>query len=368
MIRGADAPFVRRAIRTGNPLPGGPGFAGRLPDGRLVRDPLGREPLFIEESVQAEDGETSPAARPWSIDPTELESPVPFPPGAVGSLDEPRRRWSLPDPPPLGETTATHRVHRELESAIDAIDGEDLAIAFSGGVDSALIAAMLDAPLYTVGFPDSHDVEQARDVAALLGRELAVRELTVDELDVAVPAVARAIDRTNAMDVQIALTLHFVAERAAADGYERLALGVGADEVFGGYAKIASPDHRVAAETVRRARWEVLSAIPAGAARDVLAVRSAGVEPVRPYLTDGVISAALGLPESLIVAGDTRKVALRRFAETRMPATVARRDKKAMQYGSLVSRELDRLARQAGFKRRIGDHVTKYVADRVESA
>jgi asparagine synthase (glutamine-hydrolysing) len=32
-----------------------------------------------------------------------------------------------------------------------------------------------------------------------------------------------------------------------------------------------------------------------------------------------------------------------------------------MQYGSRVSRELDRLARQAGFKRRQGDHVTAYV-------
>jgi asparagine synthase (glutamine-hydrolysing) len=37
-----------------------------------------------------------------------------------------------------------------------------------------------------------------------------------------------------------------------------------------------------------------------------------------------------------------------------------------VQYGSLVARELDRLARQAGFKRRQDDHVSKYVASRCE--
>jgi asparagine synthase (glutamine-hydrolysing) len=42
------------------------------------------------------------------------------------------------------------------------------------------------------------------------------------------------------------------------------------------------------------------------------------------------------------------------------------RDKKAAQYGSLAARELDRLARQAGYKRRMDDHVTQYVESLVE--
>ena len=39
-----------------------------------------------------------------------------------------------------------------------------------------------------------------------------------------------------------------------------------------------------------------------------------------------------------------------------------------MQYGSLISRELDRLARQAGFKRRMDDHVTRYVEHRLDES
>jgi asparagine synthase (glutamine-hydrolysing) len=44
-----------------------------------------------------------------------------------------------------------------------------------------------------------------------------------------------------------------------------------------------------------------------------------------------------------------------------LPPSVAGADKKAVQYGSYVSRELDRLARQAGFKRRMDDHVGQYI-------
>jgi asparagine synthase (glutamine-hydrolysing) len=92
------------------------------------------------------------------------------------------------------------------------------------------------------------------------------------------------------------------------------------------------------------------------------------VAPVTPLLADAVVRAALALPGEAIARGDRRKVALRRAARSFVPAAVAEREKKAVQYGSLVARELDRLARQAGFKRRVGDHVSKYVAHRTSSA
>ncbi len=89
----------------------------------------------------------------------------------------------------------------------------------------------------------------------------------------------------------------------------------------------------------------------------MLALRAAGVEPVTPLLHDRVIGAALRLDGDLLVDGETRKVALRAAARESLPDEIADRDKKAAQYGSLAARELDRLARQAGFKRRMDDHV-----------
>jgi len=366
MIDGADPATVHTALDSGDPLPGTRGFAGELTEStesRLVRDVLGRRPCFSDADDPTR----------WSFDPMDLSDPEPVPAGHVRTADGDRRVWTLPDPPASDDADAAVAAVRDAVAAsTEAVDTDGLAVAFSGGIDSAILAATLDAPLYVAGFPDSHDVEAARSAAAAMDRDLTVVELTHDDLERVVPELARAIGRTNAMDVQIALPLYLVAERVAADGYDRLAVGQGADELFGGYAKVAKApdDPRVDAGTVRGARREVLTTLPDQLERDVLALRAAGVDPVAPLLDDRVVEAALPLPGRLLVAdpgpdearGDAeRKVALRRAAAEWLPAAVAERDKKAVQYGSLVARELDRLARQAGYKRRMDDHVTKYV-------
>ncbi|KDE60046.1 asparagine synthase [Halostagnicola sp. A56] len=370
-LRGTDPATVRTALDDRNPLPGTAGFAGTVDD-RLVRDVLGRVPLFVDGNVDSHaDGDPSPDQSPqWAFDPTELSSPKLFPAGSVaaGTDDwQPDRVWELPDPTPEADNeTALETLSQALETATTTMKTDDAAVAFSGGVDSALVAELLDAPLYVVGFPDSHDVDAARTAAAAMGRDLTVVELEPADLERAVPAVARAIGRTNAMDVQIALGLSLVAERVAADGFDRLAVGQGADELFGGYEKVVRLDHRVEAETVRGAVRESIATLPAQLPRDVCAITAAGVDPVAPLLHDAVVDAALRLPDDLLADDQTRKKGLRAVATDYLPQSVAYRDKKAVQYGSLIARELDRLARQAGYKRRMDDHVTKYVESLLE--
>ncbi|MFB6072387.1 MAG: asparagine synthase C-terminal domain-containing protein [Halobacterium sp.] len=364
-MRGAPPDVVAAAVETADPLPGTAGFAGELPDGRLVRDVLGRELCYY-------DGDA------WSHDPGELADPTLLEAGCVRERGETREVWTLPDPP-ADHDRPVERVRSALEGVLDGVDGGvsggeagggDLAVAFSGGVDSALVAAAVDAPLYVVGYEGSSDLAAARESAAAMGREadLRVHEVALDDIEAAVPEVARAVGRTNAMDVQIALPLYLVAERAARDGFDRLALGQGADELFGGYAKVAKApdDPRTDADTVRGARREVLSSLPDQLERDLCALRAAGVEPVTPLLHDAVVEAALALPGEWLVSDGARKRALREASRAWLPDAVADREKKAVQYGSLVAREVDRLARRAGFKRRMDDHVTKYVASRLE--
>ena len=356
MIRGSDAETVRGAIESGESLPGTFGFAGEV-DGRLVRDVLGRVPLFVERDV------TDPLDGEWAFSPADLEDPVRFPAGTVLEDGEYTNRWELPDPEPTHDHDhAIGRVDEAIGTALEAVDSDlEVAVAFSGGVDSALVAELLDAPCYVVGFPGSNDIEAARSAADAMGRDLEVVELTHEDLERAIPPVAHAIGRTNAMDVGIALSLFLVAEAVAADGYDALAVGQGADELFGGYEKVVHLDHRVEAETTREAVREQIHTLPEQLPRDVLALEAAGVEPVAPLLHDSVVDAALRLPPELLADEEIRKRALRQVASEYLPVAVATREKKAVQYGSLVARELDRLARQSGYKRRIGDHVRKYV-------
>ena len=355
-LDGAGAEAVRAAIESRDPLSGADGFAGEI-DGRLVRDVLGRYPLFSE----ADDPTT------WRFDRTDLSEPVSVPAGHARDGGGDTELWSLPDPAPYDDDDrAIAAVREAVVTSVDAVDGAP-PVGFSGGVDSSILAARLDGPLYVGGFPGSHDIDAATSAADRLGRELRVVEFSHADIERAVPAVARATGRTNPMDLQIALPLYLVAEAAAADGHDRLALGQGADELFGGYAKVAKApnDPRVDADTVRGAARETVETLPDQLERDVLALRAAGVEPVVPLLADRVVDAALRLPGRCLVDGDERKVALRRAAEF-LPTGIRSREKKALQYGSLLAREFDRLARQAGFKKRMDGHLELYVESLLE--
>ena len=353
-LRGADAATVRTAIQSGDPLPGTAGFAGEV-DGALVRDVLGRQPLYVDA-----------ASGDWSFEPTALSEPELLDAGTVAENDR-REAWTLPTPDVESDhAAAVDAVGAAIETSIREPDPEGLAVAFSGGVDSALVAAGVpEAPCYVAGFAGaaSHDETAARDAAAAMDRDLRVVAFDHDDIVRAVPEIARATGRTNAMDVQISLPLYFAAEAAAADGYDRLAVGQGADELFGGYRKVVDPadDHRVDADSVRGATREVIRTLPHQLPRDVLTLRAAGVEPVAPLLHDRVVDAALRLPADLLATGDERKIALRRAAEGLVPESVQHAEKKAVQYGTYAARELDRLARQAGYKRRMDDHVGQYI-------
>ncbi|WP_123623106.1 asparagine synthase C-terminal domain-containing protein [Halorubrum sp. CSM-61] len=383
-LRGASPERVRDALRDGDPLPGGRGFAGlfRDPPDRegpvLVRDALGRQPLFVERG--AADPATAPdpaapdptAPDAWSFDRTDLDDPEPVPAGSLASSAGTERVWSLPDDGPVDPEPGQAAVDGAIDAALGDLGAgdletgasEDLAVAFSGGVDSGVVAAAVpDAPCYVAGFEGCHDVAAAREAAAAMDLDLRVVEVTHDDLLRAVREVAAATGRRNPMDVAIAVPLYLAAEAAAADGVRRLAVGQGADELFGGYSKVADPvgDDRVAAETVRGARTETVRSLPDQLERDVLALRAAGVEPVAPLLDDRIVAAALALPGELLASDGERKIALRRAAAGRVPESVRTADKKAVQYGTYVSRELDRLARRAGFKRRMDDHVGRYL-------
>ncbi|WP_435116180.1 asparagine synthase C-terminal domain-containing protein [Halolamina sp. C58] len=357
-LRGADLSTVREAVASGDPLPGTGGFAGEI-DGRLVCDVLGREPLYLDAASDA---------REWSFDPTDLEEPELLDAGTVVEPDGDRRRvWSLPDlSPETDREAAVDAVRDAVLTSVREPDSDGLAVAFSGGVDSAVVAAGVpDVPCYVAGFADaeSHDVDAARAAADAMDRDLRVVAFDHDDIERAVPEIVRATGRSNAMDVGIALPLYFVAERAAADGYDRLAVGQGADELFGGYRKVVDPaeDHRVEADSVRGATREVIGSLPDQLPRDVLTLRAAGVEPVAPLLHDRVIDAALRLPADLLATEAERKVGFRRAVAGVVPDDVRGAEKKAVQYGTYAARELDRLARQAGYKRRMDDHVGQYI-------
>ena len=271
--------------------------------------------------------------------------PGPVPPGTV-CCDGREVARIAPDPPSC-------TLEEAIVTAV-SLRSDEGVVAFSGGVDSALVAHLAGLPCVTVGLRGSHDVMWAEKAARMLGLDLEIVTPTENEVAEALARVARAIpDPENPVEASIATTLSFVAAWAAEHGHTRILAGQGADELFGGYARyLSSPD--LAAELERD-----FSDHGRQRARDQAVAALHGTYFSMPYLDVRVVRAARAIPAGEKVRGGVRKHPLREIAERHIPAEIARAEKKAMQYGSGIWRAMQRLARDNGYKKSVQGYLTE---------
>lgn len=256
------------------------------------------------------------------------------PPGAVVSDGEVVGAVD-PDPPAPDLAAA-------IKTAV-LLRKDGAVVALSGGVDSALVAAIARRECVAVGVEGSGDLKRAREVAEMLDLALVAAVIDPGRIEEALGQVLAVIPRRTPVDASIAATLYFVAEWAKDHGYERILAGQGADELFGGYARYLET------ETLGQELHRDFLGLPAQAARDQAVADLFGALFSLPYLDVRVVRAAQGIPPEEKVRGGIRKRPLREVAARHMPNEVAYREKKAMQYGSGVMREMKRLARRRNF-------------------
>jgi asparagine synthase (glutamine-hydrolysing) len=223
--------------------------------------------------------------------------------------------------------------------------------ALSGGVDSTLVAQLARRECVAVGLSESHDLRQARHAAETLNLSCTYVTITPKEIASALPMVIGAIPKKDPVNVSIALTLFFVARWAGEHGCQRILTGQGADELFGGYARyLETPT--LAADLERD-----FLGLEEQADRDQAVAALHGTYLSMPYMDVRVVRAARAIPAQEKVHGGRRKIPLRKVAERHIPQEFAWYEKKAMQYGSGVFKELQKLARKNGYKTSIQDYI-----------
>jgi len=72
-----------------------------------------------------------------------------------------------------------------------------------------------------------------------------------------------------------------------------------------------------------------------------------------------VVRTALAIPPENKVRDGVRKLPLREVAMRVLPPSIAQHEKKAMQYGSGVMKEIQRLANRNGYKKSVQEYVEK---------
>lgn len=225
--------------------------------------------------------------------------------------------------------------------------------ALSGGVDSAMVAALARRPCLVIGVKGSHDIIRAQKVARELNLPLTVREVRPADIEAALPRVLRLIIDPSPVDLAIATTLFFVAETARSLGYRRILTGQGADEIFGGYARYADLSLPDLEETFARD----FSSLSRQGARDQAVAGYHGAWLSMPYLDIRVVCAAAEIPPVERVSEGIRKRPLREVAARYLTRETAYYEKKAMQYGSGIWKEIKRLARQNGYQNSVSEYI-----------
>ncbi|WP_440957060.1 asparagine synthetase B family protein [Methanosarcina sp. Mfa9] len=363
----------------------------------LARDPVGVKPLFYCFRNNMENREsnenTGNTRRPEIAFASEKKALYalasgtdgkysgfkPFPPGLVLSIntenvgtDESSLKIRPPERRISEEKEAVYSLRETLEKAVGLRLAPHSGIAFSGGIDSALVAALArerkpDLPLYAVGLPGSHDIGQAEYAAETLGLEdtLITHLLSPEEIEAAVPQVIYATESTDPMKISIGLPLYIVSKIARENGEKVLLTGQGADELFGGYRRHEAFLEEGADVLDREIISDLENISTINLERDDMVTMANAVELRVPFLDREVIKVGLAIRPELKVlktdGGYSRKHVLRKAAEGLLPPELLRKEKKAMQYGTGVQKVLDKLARDAGFPKKEGQHIEKYL-------
>jgi asparagine synthase (glutamine-hydrolysing) len=227
-------------------------------------------------------------------------------------------------------------------------DSNNIAILFSGGLDSSLLAHLVKfhidrerITLYTVGTKGSQDLSNSESAATILGLKLVKIKIDAGDIESAIPNLASIIDSSHPVKISYELPLYLGLARIQE---KYIVTGQGADELFGGYARYLKMD---VDELENALNADVESLIKQEIKMDYKVANYFKKNLKTPYLHEDVVKIAQNVPVKYKVSNGERKIILKETAiSLGLPEELATRQKKAVQYSSGIIKELRKMAKK----------------------
>lgn len=219
-----------------------------------------------------------------------------------------------------------------------------LGVIFSGGIDSVLIAKLLQQEgqnivCYCTGTEDSGDIVAARAVAEDLGLELKTAIIDEERVEQLLPEVIRNVEESGLLQVEVAIPMYLAAKLASEDDIRVMYTGQAADELWAGYPWYSDVLEADGYLRLHEKLWEDLNYLYTDTLeREDKLTMAHSIELRAPYLDRDVIQTAMRVSPRLKIQGkaDKQRKRVHRQAavELGVPPYLAYRIKDPAQSGS----------------------------------
>jgi len=225
-------------------------------------------------------------------------------------------------------------------------ESNHIQLMFSGGVDSAVLAVaarkFCDVELVVAGMEGSNDLEWGSQAGEML--DLPVNQIifTNDDVIQSMKNVVLLHHMENPRWMSTFTAFDIVLSRIEGP---TVLCGQGADELFGGYMKYRDMESALAEVRMKGDTNELLmDELPIHQAM----ARHYGLDLKAPYLVDPVIGYAGSVPLEMKLGPENKQILRDAAVILGVPGSMAKRPKKAMQYGSGVSKAIKSHVKASG--------------------
>jgi asparagine synthase (glutamine-hydrolysing) len=328
----------------------------------VCRDPTGAQPLYYGENKELVAFASSRKVL-WQLG---IDDTLSFPPGNLclltrsGLQFKPIKTFSYAEATQISMDDAAYKLQKFLEQSIETrvAGAKEVAVAFSGGLDSSLIAHILSkcgvkVDLIHVSLENELEIETALDASEKLDLPMQVHLFKESDVEKLLPKIVDLIEEANPIKVAIGVPVYWVAQKTLAAGHSVLFAGQGADELFGGYQRYVNEYCNFGDKKVQQTMFnDMINIHENNLERDKKICTSLDVELRLPFISFDLIEFATSLPVNLKVEqkqNSLRKIVLRKTAlNMGLPPSIVNKPKKAVQYSTGINNTIKRIAQKNG--------------------